>query len=93
MRLAKKLMCKNFYFSGTLGNKPPQFRDDINNHVIPENTPVGTVVYTLKGVDPEGSPLKYGLMGTDRLKVDEKTGIVTVARPIDREVGIFWKSF
>jgi hypothetical protein len=58
----------------------------MNNHVIPENTEIGTVVYTLKAIDPEGSPLKYGLMGTDRLRVDERSGIVTVVKPIDREV-------
>ena len=67
-------------------NLPPYFTDDMNNHVIPENTPVGTAIYTLKGVDPEGSTLKYGLMGTDRLRVDERTGIVTIVKTIDREV-------
>ncbi|XP_021944400.1 cadherin-87A [Folsomia candida] len=66
-------------------NLPPYFTEDMNNHVIPENTPLGTIVYTLKGVDPEGSPVKFGLMGTDRLKVDEKTGVVTVVKVIDRE--------
>lgn len=69
-----------------MGNLPPSFTDDMNNHVIPENTPIGTAVYTLKGLDPEKAPLKYGLIGTDRLRVDESTGIVTVAKPIDREV-------
>lgn len=65
----------------------------MNNHVIPENTPLGTIVYTLKGVDPEGSPVKFGLMGTDRLKVDEKTGVVTVVKVIDREVRCFYFIF
>jgi len=60
----------------------------MNNHVIPENTPVGTPVYTLKAVDPEKSELRYGIMGTDRLSVDEKTGVITVAKPIDREVSV-----
>jgi hypothetical protein len=71
-----------------LANLPPYFTEgeDMNNHVIPENTPVGTEVFTLKAVDPEKSPLKYGIMGTDRLRVDERTGVVTVVKLIDREV-------
>jgi len=72
--------------SVSLGNKPPFFTSDLSNHVITENTPIGTVIYTLKAQDPENSPLKFGLMGTDKLTVDEKTGQVTVVKPIDREV-------
>lgn len=77
---------RSIIFSGCVANKPPNFTDDLNNHVIPENTPVGTPVYTLRAVDPEGSALRYGIMGTDKLAVDDRTGVVTVVKPIDREV-------
>jgi hypothetical protein len=50
-----------------------------------ENTPVGSVVYTLKGEDPEGSKVTYGLKGTDKLSVDPVSGEVRVEKPIDRE--------
>jgi hypothetical protein len=73
-------------FSVCSGNQPPFFTEDLNNHVIAENTPVGTSVFTLRGVDPENSELRYGIMGTDKLTVDEKTGVVSIAKPIDREV-------
>lgn len=65
---------------------PPYFTADLNNHILIENTPVGTPIYTLRAVDPEKSELKFGIMGTDKLSVDEKTGVVRVMKPIDREV-------
>lgn len=80
-----KFLC---FFAGAQANLPPYFTDDMNNHVISENTPVGTAVYTLKAIDPEGLPLRYGIMGTDKLTVDDRTGIVTISKPIDREVSL-----
>ena len=41
--------------------------------------------FRLEGLDPEGSPVTYGIEGTDKLQVDAITGDVTVAKPIDRE--------
>ncbi|XP_063226687.1 cadherin-87A isoform X2 [Bacillus rossius redtenbacheri] len=67
-------------------NRPPAFSRDMDNAVVSENTPVGQQVYQLEGSDPEGSPVHYGLIGTDHLAVDGRTGAVTVARPLDREV-------
>ncbi|CAB4068010.1 Cadherin-87A [Lepeophtheirus salmonis] len=49
------------------------------------NTPIGTVIYTLTGKDPEGKEVEFGLEGTDKLKVDPKTGEVRVLKIIDRE--------
>ncbi len=46
---------------------------------------VGTVIYTLKGEDPEGSNVKFGLKGTDKLSVDPTTGEVKIVKLIDRE--------
>ena len=54
--------------------------------VLFENVPIGDVVYTLRGEDPEDSPLRYGIVGTDRFEVDRTTGQVRVVRPLDREV-------
>lgn len=53
--------------------------------VLPESAAVGSTVYRLEGADPEGSPLRFGLAGTDRFEVDPATGDVRVARPLDRE--------
>ena len=66
-------------------NLAPFFTDDMNQHTLKENTPVGTVVYQLKGEDPEGSPVTYSIEGTRKLRVDPLSGQVTVAEEIDRE--------
>ena len=66
-------------------NLAPFFTDDMNQHTLKENTPVGTVVYQLKGEDPEGSPVAFGIEGTRKLRVDPRSGQVTVAEEIDRE--------
>ena len=67
------------------GNLAPEFTRDMNQHTITENTPVGSAVYTLEGVDPEGSEVRFGLEGTEVFRVDPVSGVVTVAQPIDRE--------
>lgn len=66
-------------------NLAPNFIDNMNQHTIKENTPVGSIIYTLKGSDPEGSRVRFGLSGTDLLEVDELTGSVKISREIDRE--------
>ena len=67
------------------GNLAPEFTRDMNQHTVKENTPVGSAVYTLEGTDPEGSEIRFGIEGTEVFRVDSRTGVVTVARPIDRE--------
>lgn len=57
----------------------------MDNLPLSESTPAGTVVYTLKAIDPEGSPLRYELEGTHQLSVDAMTGDVTLIKPLDRE--------
>ncbi|XP_021925581.1 cadherin-87A isoform X2 [Zootermopsis nevadensis] len=71
---------------GVNANRPPQLLDDINNLAISESTPVGKVLFTVHATDPEGSPVHYGIVGTDRLGVDKDTGEVRVISPLDREV-------
>lgn len=51
-----------------------------------EDTPVGTVVYTLKGRDPLDRAMTYSVSG-DQLSADPVTGDVTLVRPLDRERG------
>lgn len=58
----------------------------MNNLAISEATPVGSVIYTLEGSDPENGTVLFRLDGTDVLQVNAKTGDVTVAKPLDYEV-------
>lgn len=66
-------------------NLAPYFTADMNQHTLTENTEVGTVIYQLKGEDPEGSRVQFGIQGTDMLTVDADSGEVTVVEVIDRE--------
>ncbi|KAH1027486.1 hypothetical protein HUJ05_000983 [Dendroctonus ponderosae] len=71
--------------AGCHANSPPSFVKDMNNIVISESTPVGTEIYKLEGIDPEGSTLRYDIFGTDVLSVDHDTGVVTIVKPLDYE--------
>lgn len=77
------------YVSGVNANSPPQLLEDINNLAVSEGTPVGKVLFTVNATDPEGSPVHYGIVGTDRVGVDKDTGEVRVIQPLDREVSLF----
>ena len=66
-------------------NLPPSFTADMNQFTLSENTPLGMAVYTLKGSDPENSPVSFAIEGTETFRVDSSSGVVTVARNIDRE--------
>ncbi|XP_066274559.1 cadherin-related family member 1-like isoform X2 [Branchiostoma lanceolatum] len=57
---------------------------------IREDTPVGTVVYTLHGSDPEGQTVYYGIegdIGREHFTVDRLSGTVTLKEAFDRELG------
>ncbi|XP_070137828.1 cadherin-87A [Drosophila bipectinata] len=66
-------------------NLPPVFTQTLNNIVLYENVPVGTVVFTLEGYDPEGSPVTFGAIGSDHFSVDPISGNITLVEPLDRE--------
>lgn len=68
-------------------NRVPHFVPqigDMSQFSLMENTPVGTPVYQLKGVDPENSQLRYSISG-QYFTVDSITGVVTLAKSLDRE--------
>ncbi|XP_063893828.1 cadherin-87A [Helicoverpa armigera] len=73
-------------FASGSTNMLPVFTQDMNNLALSESTPVGTMVYRLQGTDPEGLPLTYSLVGTDKFSVDPVTGDVTLKKPLDREM-------
>uniref|UniRef100_A0A673W2S2 Cadherin related family member 1 n=1 Tax=Salmo trutta TaxID=8032 RepID=A0A673W2S2_SALTR len=80
------------------GNYAPYFYDNgpssTNGNMalfsISEDTPVGTQVYILNGTDPEGDAVWFGLTfekGTrEYLRVDSKSGNITLIQELDREV-------
>lgn len=70
-----------------LNNRPPQFLPggDMARFSLSEDTPVGKSVYKLSAIDPEGSRVSYTVSG-QHLNIDRSTGIVTLAKRLDREV-------
>ncbi|KAI9558883.1 hypothetical protein GHT06_015672 [Daphnia sinensis] len=67
-------------------NLPPKFLPggDMEGFSLPEDTAVGTIVYRLRGEDPEGSRVAYSISG-DHLSVVRNTGAVTLVKPLDHE--------
>ncbi|CAL8104119.1 unnamed protein product [Orchesella dallaii] len=68
-------------------NQPPMFLPggDLSKFSIPEDTPVGSVVYRLKGSDPENGELTYSISG-EYFRVNKKSGDLTLIKAMDREV-------
>ncbi|XP_043864280.1 cadherin-87A [Drosophila mojavensis] len=66
-------------------NLPPVFTQTLNNIVLYENKPVGSVVFRLKGYDPEESNVTFGSIGSDHFSVDPISGNITLIKPLDRE--------
>jgi len=66
-------------------NKPPALIRSIDLSTINENAPVNSHVFQLVAHDPEGTPVSFELHGTDLLRVDRRSGVVYVAKSIDRE--------
>ncbi|XP_049865838.1 cadherin-23 [Pectinophora gossypiella] len=72
---------------GQVINRAPHFvpqTGDMSRFSLSEDTPVGTPVYHLKGIDPDGGQLRYSISG-QYFSVDSQTGVVTLARSLDRE--------
>lgn len=68
-------------------NRVPHFVPqigDMSQFTLSEDTPVGTPVYHLKGVDPDNGQLRYSISG-QYFSVDPLTGVVTLAKTLDRE--------
>lgn len=56
---------------------------------LPEDTPVGSHVYTLNGTDPEGNPVSYHISfdpsARSVFSVDPNFGTITLVEELDRE--------
>lgn len=68
-------------------NRAPYFAHggDMAKFALAEGTAVGSPVYRIQGVDPEGGPVHYSISG-QHFVVDRDSGIVSLVRPLDREV-------
>ncbi|XP_068626040.1 cadherin-87A isoform X2 [Battus philenor] len=63
----------------------PAFAQDVAHLALSERTPTARVVHVLRAAHPDGLPIKYSLVGTDKFSVDPDTGEITLIQPLDRE--------
>ncbi|XP_078055432.1 cadherin-related family member 1a [Mustelus asterias] len=85
------------YISLLQADYAPYFHDNAPNSTngnmamlsIPEDTPIGSHLYTLNGTDPEGNAVTYGMTfepgGKRYFAVEPRTGNVTLLEELDRE--------
>ncbi|CAH1246628.1 CDH23 [Branchiostoma lanceolatum] len=69
-------------------NQPPIFTQGMDYLQIPEDTVVGSSVYTLSATDADGDPLTYGVTGQVSMRlfsVDSTSGVVILQTSLDRE--------
>uniref|UniRef100_A0AAR2L2E2 FAT atypical cadherin 1a n=1 Tax=Pygocentrus nattereri TaxID=42514 RepID=A0AAR2L2E2_PYGNA len=68
----------------------PQFLQDSYSLEISENTAVGAEIIQVEAKDKdlgENGVIRYSILAdTDQFAIDEETGVVTVKKPLDREV-------
>ncbi|CRK98096.1 CLUMA_CG011464, isoform A [Clunio marinus] len=87
LQFTSLLTLKSIYcLDGSL-NRPPYFvpgTGDFSTFSIPENFQIGTSVYKLKGVDPEGRKVSYSISGP-YFSVERDSGIVKLIKELDRE--------
>ncbi|KAM9314190.1 protocadherin Fat 1a isoform 2-T2 [Pholidichthys leucotaenia] len=72
----------------------PLFLQESYSVEISESTPVGTEIIQVDSTDKDQGDngiVKYSILGgTDDFAIDENTGVVTVTKPLDREVHPFY---
>uniref|UniRef100_A0A3Q1HRG8 Cadherin domain-containing protein n=1 Tax=Acanthochromis polyacanthus TaxID=80966 RepID=A0A3Q1HRG8_9TELE len=68
----------------------PRFLQDSYSVEISESTPVGTEIIQVDSTDKDqgdNGNVKYSILGgTDHFAINELTGVVTVTKPLDREL-------
>ncbi|XP_053612756.1 cadherin-23 [Plodia interpunctella] len=79
-----------------VANRPPRFLIDGQSEIVVRlkegvETPVGSLIYRLRGVDPDGDPLKFGIkdqLGSDILRLEtisSNEANIYLVKELDRE--------
>lgn len=82
-------------------NRPPRFLIDGHSEIVLRlkegpDTPAGSLIYTLRGADPDNDPLVFGIRdtgyGSDVLRIENignNQANLYLTQELDREVGSF----
>jgi hypothetical protein len=74
-----------------VNDNPPVLSDFMFNTSIPENTAVGTVIYTATATDLDvDSVLTFSISNVEGFAVNETTGQLVLSQPLDRESNDFF---
>ncbi|XP_026315340.1 cadherin-23 [Hyposmocoma kahamanoa] len=84
-------------FAVVAANRPPRFLIDGQSEIVVRlkegtDTPVGSLIYRLRGVDPDGDTLKFGIrdqLGSDILRLEaisSNEANIYLVKELDREV-------
>ncbi|KAJ2950157.1 hypothetical protein O0L34_g11512 [Tuta absoluta] len=79
------------------GNRPPRFLIDGQSEIVVRlkegpDTPVGSLIYRLRGIDPDGDVLKFGIrdqIGSDILRLEaisSNEANIYLVKELDREI-------
>ncbi|CAK1540672.1 unnamed protein product [Leptosia nina] len=79
------------------GNRPPRFLIDGRSEIVIRlkegpDTPIGSLIYRLRGIDPDGDVLEFGIrsqIGSDILKIEaisSNEANIYLVKELDREV-------
>ncbi|RZF38140.1 hypothetical protein LSTR_LSTR005501 [Laodelphax striatellus] len=98
-RLFLAVVCfpQSLLFGGVLANSPPRFLIDGQTEIVlrfkeGKDTPVGSLIYRLRGTDPDGDPLTFGIreqIGNEILRIENlgtNEANVYLKKELDREV-------
>ncbi|CAH1406526.1 unnamed protein product [Nezara viridula] len=83
--------------SGAFSNRPPRFLIDGQTEIVLRlkegpDTPVGSLIYRLRGMDPDGDPLTFGIRdypGSDVIRIENlgtSEANIYLNKELDREV-------
>uniref|UniRef100_A0A674ESF1 Cadherin-related family member 1 n=1 Tax=Salmo trutta TaxID=8032 RepID=A0A674ESF1_SALTR len=91
-RLSYSCLWQTDYAPYFYDNGPSSTNGNMAMFSISEDTEVGTQLYILNGTDPEGDAVWFGLTfekGTrEYMRVDPKSGNITLIQELDREVSV-----
>uniref|UniRef100_W4VR90 Putative cadherin egf lag seven-pass g-type receptor n=1 Tax=Corethrella appendiculata TaxID=1370023 RepID=W4VR90_9DIPT len=91
--LFKIVLILIFYCNFVVCNRPPRFMTEGHSEIVLRlkegvDTPIGTLIYKLKGYDPDGDPLTFGVRTTldsDIIRI-EKSGVNEANLYLDKEL-------
>ncbi|XP_067852463.1 cadherin-related family member 2 [Heptranchias perlo] len=86
-KILSTLLLVFLLFLKASANFEPKFSSNMTVIDVNEDTMIGEEAYKIIATDPENDPLTYFMTGADSVyfKLNENTGVVTVARELDRE--------